>query len=535
MDEFESNQQIQELDNEGRLEQVATEILKISRDTLVINMRFLDMAISMFRFESAVGGIAVSGDVIYYDPVYIIQCFQDSEKRVTREYLHMVFHCVFRHAFVGTLVKKNAWDTACDIAVENVLNDLNLNCIEVNSIPLKKKIIEKLSESVKMITAESLYQYFVDNNYNEQQLEEIRSAFQCDDHAVWYPSDDFSINGDGDDTKKIEGKSKEGNNSSRGVRYDDDGTPRLPPSSQEYGENRERSASGSDGNCQKTGGKPSQSENPWKDNKMDTRTGKRPRDNRKNMPRYGFMQDLAEKWKHIAERMEVDLDTFQKTIGKDSGFLTQNLREVTREKVDYAEFLKKFAVMGEVMQVNDDEFDYIFYTYGMKLFGKMPLIEPLEYKNVNKIKDFVIAIDTSGSVAGELVQKFIQKTYNILLQQESFFTKINVHIIQCDAEIQEDAKITCKEDMENYIKTMRLHGFGGTDFRPVFEYVETLRKNKEFTNLKGLLYFTDGYGVFPQQKTDYTTAFIFVDDEEVIPECPVWAIKLVLKEGDLHV
>jgi predicted metal-dependent peptidase len=52
----------------------------------------------------------------------------------------------------------------------------------------------------------------------------------------------------------------------------------------------------------------------------------------------------------------------------------------------------------------------------------MPLIEPLEYKEVRRIKDFVIAIDTSGSVSGEEVQTFLQKTYNILLQENSFFS-----------------------------------------------------------------------------------------------------------------
>lgn len=54
----------------------------------------------------------------------------------------------------------------------------------------------------------------------------------------------------------------------------------------------------------------------------------------------------------------------------------------------------------------------------------MPLIEPLEYKDVKRIKEFVIAIDTSGSTSGELVQRFVEKTYNILKQEESFFSKL---------------------------------------------------------------------------------------------------------------
>lgn len=206
---------------------------------------------------------------------------------------------------------------------------------------------------------------------------------------------------------------------------------------------------------------------------------------------------------------------------------------MNREKYDYTAFLRKFAVMGEAMKVNDDEFDYIFYTYGMKLFGNMPLIEPLEYKEVKRIREFVIAIDTSGSVAGELVQKFIQKTYNILKQEESFFTKINLHIIQCDAEIQEDVKITSQEEFDRYLATMQLRGFGGTDFRPVFAHVEELRKNREFTNLKGLIYFTDGYGTFPAQKPDYHTAFVFIRDEYQNPDVPPWAIKLVLEPEEI--
>jgi predicted metal-dependent peptidase len=231
--------------------------------------------------------------------------------------------------------------------------------------------------------------------------------------------------------------------------------------------------------------------------------------------------------------MQSDLENFSKHHGDSAGDLMQNINAVNREKYDYASFLKKFAVMGEAMKINDNEFDYIFYTYGLTMYDNMPLIEPLEYKEVKRIKEFVIAIDTSGSVQGELVQKFIQKTYNILMQEESFFTKINVHIIQCDAQIQQDTKITSKEEMEDYIKNMKLFGFGGTDFRPVFDYVDTLRKNKEFTDLRGLIYFTDGYGDFPSRQPDYHTAFVFIENDYGNPDVPVWAIKLVLQSDEI--
>lgn len=79
---------------------------------------------------------------------------------------------------------------------------------------------------------------------------------------------------------------------------------------------------------------------------------------------------MAQIWENISQRMQVDMETFSKERGDRAGAMLQNLREVNRERYDYTAFLKKFAVMGEVMRVNDDEFDYIFYTYGLQLYKK---------------------------------------------------------------------------------------------------------------------------------------------------------------------
>ena len=70
----------------------------------------------------------------------------------------------------------------------------------------------------------------------------------------------------------------------------------------------------------------------------------------------------------------------------------------------------------------------------------------------------------------------------------------------------------------------RLTGFGSTDFRPVFAYVETLQERQEFDQLKGLLYFTDGYGIYPEHMPEYDVAFVFLHEDDNAPKVPPWAV-----------
>ena len=132
-----------------------------------------------------------------------------------------------------------------------------------------------------------------------------------------------------------------------------------------------------------------------------------------------------------------------------------------------------------------------------------------------------------------MVQKFVQKTYNILKSTESFFTKINLHIIQCDDRIRDDAHITCREDIDEYIRNLEIKGLGRTDFRPVFRYVDELVRRHELTALQGLLYFTDGDGQFPEEKPEYETAFVLHTSGYAEPELPVWAIHISLTEDEI--
>ena len=451
-------------EKQEKLNKLARDVLILSRNTLLVNLRFLDAALSQFVLipieEST---LLTDGKHILYNPRHILENYKAAKEIPVRDYLHMVMHCVFRHMYMDPTLNRTYWDLACDIAVEHVITELGLKAVTTARERQQAQYIAAVKHDLKHVTAEKIYSYLRQTVPDPAKVAEIRGLFYADNHEIWYMS-----------VEEIE------------LRF---GVTTAGQQGQDSGENGSNAV--------------------------------------------GISAAMSSVWQTIAQRMQVDMETFGKQRGLLPGAMAQNLAAVNREKYDYTAFLKKFAVMGEQMRINDDEFDYIFYTYGLKLYEKMPLVEPLEYKEVKAIKEFVIAIDTSGSTAGKLVQKFVQKTYNVLKSTESFFTKINLHIIQCDADIQEDKKITDQEDFDEYLKTMQIRGLGGTDFRPVFEYVERLRKDKEFTNLKGLICFTDGNGAFPANKPDYDTAFVFIDDDYNNPDVPAWAIKLVLQKDEI--
>ena len=252
-------------------------------------------------------------------------------------------------------------------------------------------------------------------------------------------------------------------------------------------------------------------------------------------PRRSLMSRQT-RWNDNREKLQTEMESMgQDEAGRDEDqSLLDHVRAENRERYDYKRFLRKFSVLREENQVDEDSFDYVYYTYGLKMYGNMPLIEPLESKEVYRIEDFVLVIDTSMSCSGELVRRFLEETYGILSEGESYFKKINIHIIQCDDQVMSDAVITSREQMREYMENFTIQGNGGTDFRPAFEYVNGLRNQGEFTKLRGLLYFTDGKGIYPVKMPPYDTAFVFIQDQYEDMSVPVWAMKVILEEDEIR-
>ena len=444
-----------------RLQVIGSSILRAARDELYLGMCFLDVALSSFSYQmdGSIHGFGTDGRVMYFQPQMLGGLYKENRILVNRGYLHMVFHCIFRHfAWRGAgrnigagysagennadsekTIEERLRDLSCDIAVEHIIDGMNYRSIRFSRSLLRRETYRLLEKEGKTLNAQRVYKILSGWNLSEKDFVNLEQEFRTDDHKYW--------------------ESK----------------------------------------------KPDQKPNPM----------------------------LSRKWGEINDGIETDLETFSQEAGEHDGDFLEQIKTENRSKYDYREFLRKFAVFHEEMAVDNDSFDYNFYTYGLRLYGNMPLIEPLESKEVKKVEEFVIVIDTSMSCSGELVRKFLEETYGVLSENESFFIKINVHIIQCDEKVHTDKKITSQEEMKDYMEHLELYGDGGTDFRPAFEWVDRLLEQHEFHNLKGLIYFTDGFGIYPQKMPPYKTAFVFMQDNYRDVDVPVWAMKLILDEDDL--
>lgn len=216
-------------------------------------------------------------------------------------------------------------------------------------------------------------------------------------------------------------------------------------------------------------------------------------------------------------------------LGKDQRELQRRLENVTGGKRDYRKLLERFIKTSE-KRTPDDDFDYIFYCYGLSLYKNVPLIENLETSDAKDYSQIVVAIDVSGSTAGEPVKVFLREVYSIC-SQISERDNLKLRIIQCDSDIRSDEIIDGDEDFKNKMKNFKLEGGGGTDFRPVFERLELDKKRG--AKIRALLYFTDGYGTFPTENPDFKVCFLLYGENADEIRTPYFSYKIVLDKDDL--
>lgn len=405
--------------------ELALRILQTSRAELGELFPYLDAAIDCLEWRLHAGAsIYTDGQFLHFSTHKVLETYERDPATVRRGYLHALLHCLFLHLFDRDSGDTVLWDLACDIAVEQIVEQQGGDRLTVHH-PVRKACLELLKD--RQYSAQQIFE-LLQAGFFPYAIEELRAAFFFDDHSAWHQV------------------------THNGVR------------------------------------------SRWEQLLLDAARNKNGRGKRGSAP----------------GKSEEEI-----SVGTDARY-------------DYRKFLQRFTFLREEVELDTESFDYAFYHFGMERYGAIPLIEPLEYKEVQRLEELVIAIDTSGSCSSETVSRFLSETYEILSRQENFFRKMKVYFIQCDCLIQDVTLIRSREDWLEYAKKIRIQGRGGTSFTPVFEYVAALRERKELRNLKALLFFTDGDGAYPTRPPDYETTFVLLKESGHQKLIPKWAKTLLI-------
>lgn len=486
-----------------KMERISSQILSISRNELYVSMRFLDIALNSLSYQLYLSTTTVGtdGEKILYNPNYLVRLYRDDMVLINRGYLHMLFHCLFCHMMYKDAKDEEVWNIACDIAVESLVDELNYRCVKLTVSDYRNEVYEYLKEHLHVLTAEGIYHVLNEKKLSFKERKELEKEFKFCDHTIWE-----RLKENERDDASSEDRDTSNNKADRN---DNSGSGKKDGKKEEKEQNNSTDEDNLDKSSIKSEEKTDKNQNHSRD----------------------VEKQLKENWEYISEKVQSNLETI--FLEEDAKGLAKALHVERREHYDYKEFLRKFAVRSEEIQVDMDSFDYVYYHYGLTYYDNMPFIEPLEYKDETLIREFVIVIDTSASCSGPLIKKFIEESYKILTDRQSFAKKVNIYMIQCDDRVQDVKKITNEDELQEYIDHFESKGYGETDFRPAFTYINKLVEEKEFHDLKGVLYFTDGEGIYPVKRPKYDTAFVFVDDRYSHIQVPSWAIKLLVKTEDI--
>ena len=200
--------------NRVELDEMGKRILDASRTDLYLSMRFLGPALHSLGFIMDLSTTTVGTDAAYirFNPNHLFRLYVDRPRRLNRTYLHMILHCVFRHMFTARKKEdRELWDLSCDIAVTSIIDSMDYRAVAELTPEFRQRVYDRLQEEIHVLTAERIYQYFLERKRNYMEELQLAVAFALDDHSFWErmedeenrdPEDGSKSDQDPDDEKK---------------------------------------------------------------------------------------------------------------------------------------------------------------------------------------------------------------------------------------------------------------------------------------------------------------------------------------------
>jgi predicted metal-dependent peptidase len=180
--------------------------------------------------------------------------------------------------------------------------------------------------------------------------------------------------------------------------------------------------------------------------------------------------------------------------GSTPGELNRGVELATKVQVKWQEVLARF--MNGLRRS-----DYRLFPFSKKHLWRGIYLPSLGVPGPDHL---VLAIDTSGSVSAKDLGQFVAE-----LDRLRSLTECRLTLLHCDAAVQQIDEVPAGQTtiLPGGPSGVRLAGGGGTDFRPVFNWVAgQVTRGQAVPD--ALIYCTDGYGTFPSTAPAYPVVWV---------------------------
>ncbi|MBQ7178068.1 MAG: hypothetical protein IJS08_11700, partial [Victivallales bacterium] len=439
--------------------QKALELCENARGQLVLHYPFVGHLGLQIDFvpvvDSRIRTIATNGKVIYIRPEWICQL-----PMVTRAAIiaHTIWTAALCHSFRRGDLDAHRFDAASDLEVYTLLKAEKVAmAVKPDYADLfpKHKTVEDIFKELPEKTAprseDADVHLYLAGRINLPDLpEQAQEKKQEENSTVCLPCEDGG-EGAGDDSQGNGASSGNGNSSGEenGEQQDGKGAGASSGNGNVSGED--------DGKRKGKGGKNASGKN---EQDADAGTG--------GIPDSADAQEagevdaavdttcdpmMREVWR---QRILETAQNYEMMHGLLPGDIAEIVQQFRESKIDYMQKLRRYLTLhsGGDMQ----------WLPPAKRFVWQKMYLP---SRNNASLEAVLAIDTSGST-----RAYIDKFFGDVLKIMRQFGKFHLTVIQCDATITDVQEYT---ENSRVPKSLNAKGGGGTDFVPVFNYIEEKR------------------------------------------------------------
>lgn len=387
---------------------------------------------------------ATDARAFYYNPAYITRLTLEQTQFVLA---HEAMHCALSHFNRRGHRMKHRWDVACDYAVNMILDEERL-------LPPDKAL---MNAAYRGLTAEEIYPLLHED-----------PAEQTQDMHLFDPASAQGQEGEVGDQPGEQPGEQPG---------------KQPPDGQEAAEkgqeSQDRSGAGKNASHReesRQGGTGQEGERQEK-GRQEERSDSTP-----SPPQAQEAEHLDEQWKsRLAAAAQA-----ARQAGRLSPSMLRLVDELLSPQLSWRALLARYMM-------NAARDDYSFQRTSRR---ESEALMPRLYSQSVKV---VVALDTSGSVTREELQSFLSEVDALKAQ-----IRAEVILHACDDQLDPHGPWHFAM-WEALHLPEQISGGGGTDFRPIFQWLE---ETSLFPDL--LVYFTDAQGKFPESE----------------PACPViWLVK----------